>query len=179
MYGTLPNANDYNTSQLAHWFLTRVPRLGTNFQALHNVTLESTEYGTAMAMYSVLAAIAFAVGSLLLLGCCCCNIVMFRAWPKYGEQVPRSQRRCMSPVKFTVLLLAILGASSFALGFVGEFRVHTVTTGACDTVALINERVHLIKHDVGELFFFCLAHFVYANCYILKNNKNVNLEKDI
>lgn len=148
VYETLTSVNDYNTSQLAHWFLSRVPRLGTNFQALHNLTLENGDYSTSMAMYGVLAAIAFAVGSLLLLCWCCCNIVMFRAWPKYGES-PKSTRRCMSPVKFTVLLLAILGASSFALGFVGEFKVHRVTNGVCDTVTFIHNRVHSIKHDIG------------------------------
>lgn len=142
-------SDDYRTSKLVHWFLVRVPRLGTNFQTLSNLTLENGEYGQSMAMYGVLAAIAFLIGSLLLLFCCCCNLMTFRAWPKYGEK--RTGRRCcLAPAKLTVLLLAILGAASFALGFVGELKVHTVSTGACSTLTLFTNRVHLIKHDMGE-----------------------------
>lgn len=142
-------SDDYRTSQLVHWFLVSVPRLGTNFQRVTNLTLENAEYGQSMAMYGVLAAIGFATGTLFLLACCCCNLMTFRAWPRYGEKQPGG-RRCLLPAKFTVLLLALLGAASFALGFVGELKVHSVSTGACSTVSFFTNRVHLIKHDMGE-----------------------------
>ena len=149
----LPNVNlgfvtidGYNVSNLAIWF-SNLTRYGTDLKPLNHVTiLDDKEYSRAMAMYAAIAGVIAIALSVLLIVFCCCNC-MFRSaaprTPKYKKQTGGGTFFC----GILVFVLAIAGAATFTVGFIGEVRLHKGAEEVCTTVNSVNDKAIKIRAE--------------------------------
>lgn len=137
----------YNISNLVLWF-SNLTRYGTNLEPIYNVTLfKEREYAEILGIYAAMATIVALTLTLILLIFCCCNCFFrsARRTPKYKTPNDRHRRRyCCGTI---VLLLAIIGALTFAIGFVGEVRLHNGADDVCQTIDLVQEKTSKIHDD--------------------------------
>lgn len=145
----------YNISSLVDYF-GNITRYATNFRPLANATLfEGKEYAQSMSMYAVMAAIGALVCTIVLILYCCLN-VMVRTAPRYGKKMPVS-RPC-NCCALLLLILALLGAGTFVIGFVAESKFHKGADKICQTVDFVYNRVDKIKINSGNLLQVCTKH---------------------
>src|SRR5690606_8912611 len=112
----------YKVSKLVYRF-SNLTRYGTNFKPVHVTPLEPKEYGSALAMYGVMAGIAAAVLTLSLLLFCCFNCIF---GPKKGIKRPKR------PVcSILIVFFSILGAATFSVGFIGQNKLDKSADAVC------------------------------------------------
>lgn len=140
-----------NISDIANRFFD-LTRYGTNFKPV-NVTLFDWEpYAQSMAIYAAMAGIVAAGLSIFLIVFCCCNCMFRSAAPRTYKS--KNQRNSGRGSAFFcgifVFVVAILGAATFVVGFIGEVRLHNGANDACTTIDMLDDKARLIHNDTRK-----------------------------
>lgn len=145
--------DNYNVSNLVMRFF-KLARYGTNFKKINNASdliLDETQYRESMAVYGAMAAIVAISLSVFLILFCCCNC-MFRSsaasrTPKYkGQKRSKSSFFC----GVVIFLIAIAGAATFAVGIIGEVRLHNGANQVCETVDNVSNKTKSIHDETSK-----------------------------
>lgn len=139
----------YNFSCLVKNF-ANLTRYGYNFKPIEVSILEDKkEYAQAVAMFAILGGIVALGLVVLLFFFCCCNC-MFRSRATKQKTRPAG-RTTIVVLNVLVIVFAIICAASFAIGFIGQRRLHHGVDDMHITVIKVHDTVANISQQTGRV----------------------------